>query len=156
MSDEAVWERSQVVARSRLILRSFHRVVGRALLPEGGDDGAMSRALFHAPFAVLAHGVEADPILFYGNAAALGLWEMDFDGFTKMPSRLTAEPVLREERQRLLERAGRKGYIDDYAGVRVSSRGARFRIESVILWNLLDEAGTVHGQAAFIPTHGPA
>ena len=42
----------------------------------------------------------------------------------------------------------RDGYIDDYAGVRVSSRGRRFRITQATVWNLVDAAGVLHGQAA--------
>lgn len=151
MIEEEIWARPDVIAASALLLGSFERLVGRALQPASGNLRADARALFDAPFAVLAHGVQADPILFYGNAAALHLWEMSFDAFTRMPSRLTAEPMLREERQRLLETAARKGFIDDYAGVRISSSGARFRIRDVILWTLHDERGAQQGQAALIP-----
>jgi hypothetical protein len=151
MMETDIWTRPDVVAASALIVRSFERLVGRALAPATGDPVADARALFEAPFAVLAHGVQPDPVLFYGNETALRLWDMSFDAFTRMPSRLTAEPMLREERQRLLETAARKGFIDDYAGVRISSSGARFVIRDVILWTLQDEAGAPHGQAAFIP-----
>ncbi|MDB5644260.1 MAG: hypothetical protein JWN07_3577 [Hyphomicrobiales bacterium] len=140
-----------VVADSALILKSFHAVVGRPLLPATGDARADSRALFDAPFAVLAHGTQDDPVFFYGNACALRLFEMDFTAFTRMPSRLSAEPMLREERQALLARAAQHGFIDDYAGIRISSTGARFRIENVILWTLTDEAGVTRGQAAYVP-----
>jgi hypothetical protein len=155
MQTEPVWTRPRVVAQSALILRSFHAKVGRAMLPSSGDDLADARALFEARFAVLAHGTQDDPIFFYGNATALRLWDMSFEDFTRMPSRLSAEPMLREERQSLLERAARQGYIDDYRGVRISSGGARFRIENVILWTLADDDGVSHGQAAFVPEWTP-
>jgi hypothetical protein len=147
----AVWSRPDVIAASALMLRSFQTVVGRPLLPASGDAAYDARALFEAPFAVLAHGTQPDPIFFYGNATALRLWDMSFDAFTRMPSRLSAEPGLRDERQRLLAQAARSGFIDDYAGVRISRSGARFRIEKVILWTLADESGASHGQAAWIP-----
>jgi hypothetical protein len=146
-----IWTQPPVIAQSAVILRSFERIVGRTLIATSGDDAANARALFEAPFAVLAHGTEADPIFSYGNATALRLWDMSFDAFTRMPSRMSAEPMLREERQLLLERAARQGFIDDYAGVRISSAGARFRIEDVILWSLIDEAGVTQGQAAYVP-----
>jgi hypothetical protein len=155
MQAEPLWARPQVVAQSALILRSFQARVGRALLPSNGDDLADARALYEAPFAVLAHGTQDDPIFFYGNATALRLWDMSFEDFTRMPSRLSAEPMLREDRQSLLETAARLGYIDDYRGVRISSSGARFRIENVILWTLADDVGVSHGQAAFIPEWTP-
>jgi hypothetical protein len=154
-NNDDVWRRPDVVQRSALLLQSFETVVGRALLPASGDDLASARALFEAPFAVLAHGTQDDPIFFYGNATALRLWEMSFDAFTRMPSRLSAEPMLREERQALLEQAARKGFIDDYAGVRISSSGARFRIRDVVLWMLKDASGATQGQAALIPAWTP-
>ncbi|HEY1064497.1 MAG TPA: MEKHLA domain-containing protein, partial [Pirellulales bacterium] len=70
------------------------------------------------------------------NHTALTLWEMDVETITRTPSRLTAEPVHRDERARLLERTARDGYVDDYQGVRISSTGRRFRIEQAIVWNL--------------------
>ena len=57
------------------------------------------------PFVVASHGLQDDPILNYGNQVALDLWEMNWEQFTQTPSRLTAEPVNREERARMLEQA---------------------------------------------------
>ena len=65
------------------------------MLPASGDTCADAKALFEAPFAVLAHGTQPDPIFFYGNATALRLWEMSFEAFTRLPSRMSAEPMLR-------------------------------------------------------------
>jgi hypothetical protein len=65
-----------------------------------------------------------------------------------MPSRLTAEPGERAERAQALGRAQRLAAIDDYAGIRIDSRGRRFRIEGARLWTLLDERGRPLGQAA--------
>jgi hypothetical protein len=132
----------------RVLLDSFARLLGRELMPRVGSVEEQAERLFHAPFVVVSHGTEADPVLNYGNAAALALWEMDFATLTRTPSRLTAEPVHRDERARLLERTLRDGYVDDYAGIRISSTGKRFRIEQAIVWNLVDAAGIRHGQAA--------
>lgn len=68
--------------------------------------------------------------------------------FIGMPSRLSAEAPLREERAALLQRVSRHGFIDDYAGIRISARATRFRIENAVVWNLIDAEGAVHGQAA--------
>ena len=132
----------------QVVLDSFARLLGRELIPRVGSIEEQAERLFHAPFVVVSHGTEADPVLNYGNAAALALWEMDFATLTRTPSRLTAEPVHRDERARLLERTLRDGYVDDYAGIRISRTGRRFRIEQAIVWNLVDAAGTHHGQAA--------
>ena len=92
--------------------------------------------------------MQADPVLNYGNHAALTLWEMSWEEFTGTPSRLTAEPPNREERARLLETVTRRGFIDDYSGVRISKTGRRFRIARATVWNLLTEDGQPCGQAA--------
>lgn len=132
----------------RLLLDSFARLLGRELISRQGSAEVQAERLFQAPFVVVSHGTEDDPILNYGNAAALALWEMDLATLTRMPSRLTAEPVHRDERARLLERTRRDGYVDDYAGIRISRTGRRFRIEQAIVWNLVDAAGILRGQAA--------
>ena len=51
-------------------------------------------------------------------------------------------------RQRLLDAVTRDGFIGDYRGIRIAKSGRRFRIESAVVWQLIDEAGTLHGQAA--------
>lgn len=132
----------------QILLDSFARRLGRELIPREGSSREQAERLFRAPFVVVAHGTEADPILNYGNAAALALWEMTAEELRRTPSRLTAEPVHRDERTRLLERTRRDGYVDDYSGVRISASGRRFRIERAIVWNLADAAGGFHGQAA--------
>ncbi len=42
----------------------------------------------------------------------------------------------------------RKGFIDDYRGIRISKTGRRFLIDNATVWNLLDENGAHYGQAA--------
>lgn len=147
-SDPVPWRDPALVAHANHLLRSFRRIVGRDLIAAGGDDIENARRLFEAPCVVLSHGVQEDPIVNYGNARALALWEMSFANFTGMPSRVTAEAMLREERERLLAIAARQGYIDDYSGVRISSTGRRFMISNAIIWNVTDEAGVRIGQAA--------
>ena len=127
--------------RLALIAESFQRLTGQKLIDSDGD-------LWTAPRAILAHGTEPDPVFFYGNALALSLFEMTPEQFAQLPSRLSAEPVHRDERARLLDRVTRDGYIDDYAGIRISATGRRFRIEQAVVWNVIDAEGTIHGQAA--------
>lgn len=132
-------------SRIALVAQSFARLLGRPLVPHGGDVVA---ALWHAPFVVVAHGTQDDPVFFFGNRRALDAFETDLERFTRMPSRLSAEAPLREERQMLLDRVAAAGFIDDYSGVRIAASGRRFRIERAIVWNLIDGAGRRHGQAA--------
>jgi len=145
--DAEIWRNTEVVSHTRDLLNSFAARVGRELI-ERQDATTDAKALFEAPFVVVSHGTEADPVLNYGNRTALELWETDWATLTSMPSRLTAEPMHRDERARLLERTARDGYVDDYRGIRISSRGRRFLIEQAIVWNLADAAGRAVGQAA--------
>jgi hypothetical protein len=119
----------------------------------GGDvsrctDAELAFAVFHAPRVIVSHGTQADPILNYGNQTALTLWEMDWVSFTATPSRLTAEAPEREERARLMATVTRDGFIANYAGIRISNSGKRFRISQAIVWNLVDANGQPAGQAA--------
>jgi hypothetical protein len=132
-------------ARLALIAESFKRLLGRDLVEPAPD---MAQALWNAPRVIVAHAREEDPIFFFGNRCALERFEISAQDFIAMPSRLSAEALAREERQRLLQRVSDHGFIDDYAGVRISARGKRFKIEQAIVWNLLDSDGQMQGQAA--------
>ena len=136
-----------LVAQARPLLASHLRLTGRPLLPTG-EAIAMAQALYLAPFVVLAHDASDDPRFTYANRAAQQLFELPWPEIVGMPSRFSAEPVAREERQRLLERVAQDGYIDDYSGVRVAKSGRRFMIRRATVWNLLDEHGHQTGQAA--------
>ena len=145
-------ERPYLAAHAREMLASFRALLGRDLIKPGQDDSHDdahdAMALYDAPFVLLSHGTEPDPILNFGNAIALELWERDFPAFTRIPSRLTAEPMLFEARKALLEIVTRQGFIDNYSGVRISANGRRFEIAQAIVWNVSDHEGRALGQAA--------
>ena len=138
----------EIVRHTERLLNSYHRWLGCELIPRSGDPVEEAMRLFASPLIVVSHGMQADPILNYGNAAALALWETSFEELTVMPSRLTAEPVHRDERARLLDRTTRHGFVNDYQGIRISKTGRRFLIRRAIVWNLLDELAHPAGQAA--------
>jgi len=143
-----IWQKNSVIAHSAILARSFRKFTGRDLLSGLFNPLGLSKNLFASPFVLVSHGTEADPILNYGNAAALTLWEMSWDELTRTPSRLTAEAPQREERARLLATVTERGFIDDYSGVRISKSGRRFRISRATVWNLVTEGGEPCGQAA--------
>lgn len=131
--------------RAALIAQSHLRLTGRPLVAADADP---LEALWSSPSVIVAHDTAPDPIFFFGNARALALFETTPEAFTAMPSRLSAEAELREERARLMARVTQDGFIDDYSGIRVSARRRRFRIHRATVWNLVDAAGRLHGQAA--------
>jgi hypothetical protein len=145
---EMIWKTDFAIAHTARLACSLRHWTGRELMPGVVVPAELARAVFEAPFVVVSHGTEADPVLNYGNRAALTLWEMSWEELTCTPSRLTAEAPSREERARLLETVTRRGFIDDYSGVRISKTGRRFRISRATVWNLLTEDGRPYGQAA--------
>ena len=143
-----IWQDEPIVAHAQVLARSFKRFTQRDLLAGIFSAAEFSGKLFDAPFVLVSHGIQADPVLNYGNRAALALWEMSWDEFTRTPSRLTAEAPRREERARLLETVARHGFIDNYSGIRISKSGRRFEIFQATVWSLVSEAGEPCGQAA--------
>jgi len=127
--------------RLELIAQSFARLAGRPLVAPGED-------LWDAPRAIVAHGTQDPPRFFYANRLALELFAMPAQQIIGLPSHESAEPALREERAAMLARLASRDLIDDYSGVRIAADGRRFRIERASVWNLVDEHGRHHGQAA--------
>jgi hypothetical protein len=142
------WWDPSMVRWSQILLISFEHYLGRSLLTRSGDAQQDAHSLFIAPFVVVSHNGAADPILNYGNQAALELWQLDWPQLIQTPSRLTAEPTHRDERARMLAAAASQGYIENYSGIRIASTGQRFRIDHAVVWNLDTEQGQPCGQAA--------
>ncbi len=141
------YEDSKIISYSHLLVESFLRLTGQPLLPAGSD---LTQRLYEAPFALVSHGMEVDPIFRYANQTAQQLWQMTWDEFVVLPSRLSAEQMLQEERDRLLQEAQSKGYIDTYEGIRIAKNGHRFKIQDTVLWSVIDSQGVQHGQACVI------
>ncbi len=141
------WQQEAVIQHSQRLLYSFHYWLGRSLLDVTGSPEEIAQALFEAPFVLVSHGTEPDPIFNYGNRKALELWQLSWQEFTRMPSRKTAEQVEQQERNRLLAETTKKGF-SNYSGDRISSQGQRFYIKDGILWNMLDEQNQRCGQAS--------
>jgi PAS domain-containing protein len=126
-----------------LLTGSYRRLVGKALTDR--DAAWLYR---DAPFVVLAHNTDPDPVFTYANRAAQDCFGYGWDEFLTLPSRLSAEPMLRQDRQLLLDSVRDKGFIADYRGIRIAKSGRRFMIGNAVVWQLIDEAGAVRGQAA--------
>lgn len=101
-----------------------------------------------APYALLAHGGEVDPLFCYANHQALCCFGYSRTEFIGMPSRLSASPKDRAARQVLMETVGRQGFAMGYAGWRVDRTGRPFMIHAGVVWNLVDAEGRRLGQAA--------
>ena len=102
----------------------------------------------HAPYALLAHGREADPCFMYANEQALASFKYPREHFIGMPSRFSASPLDRAVRQTLLEQVTADGIAHGYTGYRVDYHNLPFVIHEGSVWTLLDEQGVACGQAA--------
>ncbi len=145
---EPVWTDPRIVQWTQWLLDSYRQWISRDLIERTGGPEQQARTLFDSLRVVVSHGMEADPLINYANRAAQELWEMPWERLVTMPSRLTAEPGTRAERERMLDEVRRQGYTDRYRGVRVTATGRRFLVESATVWNVLDGTGVRVGQAA--------
>ena len=107
-----------------LLTASHLQFVGRPLVPAQAD----ARWLYEdAPFGLLAHDADADPTFVYANLTAQRAFEYDWDEFTGLRSRLSAEPQNQEDRDRLLDAVARDNFF---------------------MWTLIHPDGRPAGQAA--------
>lgn len=130
------------------ILNSFQRLTGRSLIKRISADKDYLE-VENGNFVLVSHNCLKDPVFNYGNQFALRLWEMKWDEFIKTPSKKTAEPDLRESRSKMLKTVSKKGYFNQYEGIRVSSSGKRFKIRNAVIWNVKDDKENFIGQAAY-------
>jgi hypothetical protein len=131
-----------------IIRNSYRQLLGKELIPEAQTNEQFARLLFYAPFTIISHDTEIDPVFNYANLKALELFELGWEELTRLPSRLSAEAANQAKRDRLLAEVTSKGYIDCYSGIRVSKTGKRFLIKNAVIWNLRDEYCRYKGQAA--------
>lgn len=139
-----------------LLCDSYRRLLRKPLVPDGMSPLEGAAWLYEAaPFGILAHNTAADPIFVYGNRRAQAIFGYGWNELTALPSRLSAEAPERSERQAFLEQVAREGFVANYRGVRITKSGVRFWIERATVWQLVDAAGNLQGQAAMIPETTP-
>jgi hypothetical protein len=128
---------------------SLQRLTGKQFTDFGLNRNNLAESVYHAPFVIVSHNTDPDPIFNYANLTAQKLFEMNWAEFTLLPSRLSAEVPNQEERAKLLKVVTTQGFIDNYAGIRISKNQRRFQIQDVLVWNLFNAENQYYGQAAF-------
>jgi hypothetical protein len=131
---------------AELISRSFTKLLGYPLL-EHSDK--LAERLYHAPFVLLSHNTDPDPLFNYANAQGLQLFELNWQELITLPSHASAETINQAARAKLMAQVTAQGFMTGYQGVRISKTGKRFSIHKAIIWNLTDELGNYQGQAAY-------
>ena len=135
---------------SHLLISSYQYWTGQPLIAASDD---MAQSLMQAPWAVASHQAGDDPMFNYANHQALALFKMRPEQMLGLPSRYSAEPMLREARAEFLQQVARHGFIENYSGVRIAQDGSRFLIEQATVWNVVDvdvAPDQVLGQAVMI------
>jgi len=134
---------------SHLLITSYQHWTTEPLIEDGIDE---VNALMHSPFAIASHQAGDDPMFNYANHQALALFKMLPEDMLGLPSRYSAEPMLREARAEFLCQVSTHGFIENYSGVRIAKDGTRFLIEQATVWNVVDVAlpKQVLGQAVII------
>lgn len=144
---------TSVVTHNLLLAQSFYQTTGRPILEDEIDISMASKALYEAPFALLAHDTsEPEPVFVYGNNAALNLFECTWEELIGTPSSKSADPnkEIQSERSELLAQVLDKGHIDGYTGWRRTFQGKSFRITDATVFNVSSPPGERIGQAAMI------
>ena len=88
---------------AELLLESYERLLHSPLIAHGerqlhvlhtpiGDRVSRAKALYESPVVVVSHDTRADPVFNYANLAAQRLFELEWDRFVQLPSRLSAGP----------------------------------------------------------------
>jgi hypothetical protein len=137
----------EIQKHSVLLRESYEKVCGKPF-PIALSNVPLAEALYTSDWIIVSHGTEKDPVFNYANRSAQTLWGMDWENFTRLPSRLSAREDKVEKREAVLQEAFAKGYIENYEGIRVDVSGKEFYIRNVTLWNVMDAEGTPRGQAA--------
>lgn len=132
-----------------LLIKNYLKFVCRPFPVGGSDPISQSKNIYQTNrYVVMSHDTQSDPIFNYANIAAQKLWQLNWQQFIQMPSRLSAEPSAREERRKLLDTVTRQGFIDNYSGIRISSTRQKFFIEKATIWNIYNfETKEFYGQA---------
>lgn len=151
LSETDIWQQPEVIHWIQIVTQSYRQLFGKNLVEQVGTPEELSQTLFHAPFVLVSHGTQADPIFNYANQTALQLWGLSWDEFIQTPSASVTQPDEMQDRALMLKQAAEQGYIDNYQGTRIAKTGRKFLIKQVRLWNLQDEKGDLCGQAATFP-----
>lgn len=142
---EAPWLADPSLELAALLQASHLRAFGLPLVPRAQRSSRqLAQELFAAPLALLAHDGGDDPRLIYANRVALRLWRRSWGEMVGLPSRLTAEPSERPGRAQALATARSRRALRGYGGIRIDSRGRRFRLAGARIWDL----GEGQGQGA--------
>ena len=101
-----------------------------------------------APFGLLVHDTQEDPVFIYANQRAQELFGYTQQEFLEIPSRKSAPSMEQQGRNQLLAEVAEIGIAQGYTGTRVDKQGNLFEITNVSVWKVLDAKQQVVAEAA--------
>jgi hypothetical protein len=131
-----------------LLLNESYRHWRGEYLVDQQNPGEVLAALNEAKFALLSHGLETEPVFNYGNVQALTLFGYEHLDFLQLVIRDITANETTAERSALRAKVDTAGFVTQFSGVSVSRKGQRFVVDRGEVWQLIDNLGRVHGQAA--------
>ena len=143
-----IWEQPKIIEHSTLLAWCYKHWTNKDLIPDLENTTDLARKMYEAPFVIVSHGTEPDPVFNYANKKAQELWQLTWEEFICLPSRKSAEPMEENLRNSLIEVGKKKGISFIDKAIRVSKCGHRFYIKNVTLFNLFLPANTFAGQGA--------
>ena len=136
----------------RHLANTYRSFTGKDIAPPHLTHEEAARWLYNeAPFGVLAHNAEPDPLFIYGNRTAQAWFGYGWEELVALPSRLSAAAPDQAERQRFFQQVQQHGFISGYSGIRIAKSGSRFWIEDATVWQLKDKEGKLVAEAALLP-----
>lgn len=142
------YEDGDIILHSLSVIDSYFRATGKPIFPPEAnvEIASAAKSLFEAPFVLVSHGTEEDPIFNYGNANALKVFEADWEALMRTPSRAVAPEEQLAARAALLDGAG-QGVVELKGLVQQSLKGRMILLKEGISWTLKNLEGETFGQA---------
>lgn len=138
----------QLIKPTQWIIESYQHFFSTSIFKEFKIEveKSLEHQLYYANIALLATNTNKQFI--YMNKFSQNLWEISLDKALQMKGKQTARVQDQKQRDILLKEVQKKGFIKNYSGIRISSKGKLFYIKSARVWNLIDKQKNFKGQAA--------
>jgi len=108
-------------------------------------------AFSNCPYAIASH--DTNSVFNYANEVSLQLFKTNWDEMIGAHSSVSASKSLQSDRNKMLKRVVREGYVDNYKGNRMTFDGSFFQINDATIWNIVDSKNNSQGQAVLIMDH---
>ncbi|MGV9937646.1 MEKHLA domain-containing protein [Streptomyces olivaceoviridis] len=140
------------------LLAGHLRLVGEPLCPARWYTDQEAARWLHdrALFGLLAHDTSADPFFVHANSRARERCGCSWGEFVGMPSRLSARPDGRRDRDAFARGVRADHYATGCLEIRVGKGGRPCWTEDVTRWDPMDTRGRIHGQTAVFRSWSPA